>query len=363
MSGSESDESDKEIETLAATRVRRGNAGAKMGKLLNEEDEDEFYKTTYGGFNEEEEDNDYRSEDSASDIVDSDFDIDEADEVKSDGEGDDGPKRKKGIDTKAYKEPAKKVEKVKKETSSESKPKKIKKEPKPSAQTSVQAYVPILVGKKSLRGTTKAKSEVVQRCVKDREIKTKMLKDMATKKNVLEVRRLTQEELLEEAKLTEEINMKSLELYNALELEKKRARVVKQGNKGPMIRYHSVTMPLIKELPDNMIGERNDDKAEEIEKKILKTSEKCSRTFITFTDDKMLHKLFVSKKVRMPPKQYCPVTQLRAKYFDPMTQTPYANAHAFKMIREIYQQKLSQEMEDRKLIKREIKKPPVLEVT
>lgn len=49
-----------------------------------------------------ENDNDYQSEDSGSDVVDSDFSIDENDEVKSD-EDDDAIRRKRGISTKAYK--------------------------------------------------------------------------------------------------------------------------------------------------------------------------------------------------------------------------------------------------------------------
>lgn len=44
---------------MASTRERRANAGNKMAKLLNEEEEDDFYKTTYGGFDEVEQDNDY----------------------------------------------------------------------------------------------------------------------------------------------------------------------------------------------------------------------------------------------------------------------------------------------------------------
>lgn len=44
---------------MALTRERRSNAGNKMAKLLNEEEEDDFYKTTYGGFDEVEQDNDY----------------------------------------------------------------------------------------------------------------------------------------------------------------------------------------------------------------------------------------------------------------------------------------------------------------
>lgn len=42
-------------------RERRNNAGNRMAKLLNEEEEcqDEFYKTSYGGFEETEDDNEY----------------------------------------------------------------------------------------------------------------------------------------------------------------------------------------------------------------------------------------------------------------------------------------------------------------
>ncbi len=38
--------------SLALERERRRNAGSKMSKLLDEEEEDEFYKTAYGGFSE-----------------------------------------------------------------------------------------------------------------------------------------------------------------------------------------------------------------------------------------------------------------------------------------------------------------------
>lgn len=45
---------------MAASRERRSNAGAKMSRLLDEEEEDDFYKTTYGGFAEEADDVDYQ---------------------------------------------------------------------------------------------------------------------------------------------------------------------------------------------------------------------------------------------------------------------------------------------------------------
>ena len=37
--------------TLAVDREPRKTAGNRMSKLLDAEEEDEFYKTTYGGFN------------------------------------------------------------------------------------------------------------------------------------------------------------------------------------------------------------------------------------------------------------------------------------------------------------------------
>lgn len=54
--------------------------------------------------------------------------------------------------------------------------------------------------RKSLRGSTKQKSMELQEMVKQREEKSRMMKEYAAKKNVSEVRRLTQDELLAEAK-------------------------------------------------------------------------------------------------------------------------------------------------------------------
>lgn len=37
--------------SLALSRAHRKTAGNRMSKLLDAEEEDDFYKTTYGGFN------------------------------------------------------------------------------------------------------------------------------------------------------------------------------------------------------------------------------------------------------------------------------------------------------------------------
>ena len=73
------------------------------------------------------------------------------------------------------------------------------------------------------------------------------------------------------------------------------------------------------------------------------STEQCSRTFITFTDERNFKEYFPNKKHRPPVKQFCPVTRLPAKYFDPITNTPYATIQAFKIIREAYAQQLQTE--------------------
>ena len=68
--------------SLASEREKRVNAGSKMAKLIDNEEEDEFYSTIYGGFAEVENDREFveREEDHEEDYVDSDFDIDENEE-------------------------------------------------------------------------------------------------------------------------------------------------------------------------------------------------------------------------------------------------------------------------------------------
>jgi len=72
------------------------------------------------------------------------------------------------------------------------------------------SIVVFITEKKSLRQSTTDKRKAVIDREKERQAKMKMMKEIAAKKNVPNVRRLTQEELLEEAKLTEQLNLQSL---------------------------------------------------------------------------------------------------------------------------------------------------------
>ena len=46
---------------------------------------------------------------------------------------------------------------------------------------------------------------------------------------------------------------------------------------------------------------------------------------------------------RIPERKYCPITGMLAKYYDPVTQTPYANLQAFKVIRETMHKQLEKQ--------------------
>ena len=64
---------------------------------------------------------------------------------------------------------------------------------------------------------------------------------------------------------------------------------------------------------------------------------KCSRTFISFSDDETFERFFPkAKPPRLPVREICPVTHKPAVYRDPITDIPYSNIRAFKIIREAY---------------------------
>jgi len=337
---------------MAAGRAHRSNAGAKMAGLLDKEEEDDFYKTTYGGFNDEGDDGDfnYNSPQEDDDVVDSDFSIDENEEVKSDPEDDESsrkkPKRGDGVQTKAYKEPARK-----KVGEGGGKTKVAKPKPKPAPRLQIQDFGRRL----GTRTSTAAKTADTIKIMKAREAESRRKRMKMNKQTKVE-RKMTQEEILEEAKLTEKMNLESLKKYEEMELEAKRrahGRGVRTVS-GPAIRYHSVVMPLIEELKSDEVKKeegvldtvKKEAEGEEENKpptsnpEPVKVEGKQARTFLSFSNQATLDNSFPRQGFRVPPSKVCPVTRLPAKYTDPVTQLPYANLQAFKIIREAYYQQL-----------------------
>ncbi|VVC96655.1 unnamed protein product [Leptidea sinapis] len=371
-----------------ANRERRANAGNRMAKLLNEEEEDDFYKTTYGGFQETEEDNDYIEEKEADDVVDSDFDIDENDELVSDHE--DENKEKKKVSTTAYKDPNQK----RKSAGVKKKVVKKPREPKPKDTKDVQ------INEKDFDPSTERKSIRQSTAVKSAETlkRIKIRSELQKKKpKRVEEKVLTQQERLEEALTTEKENLKSLERFEQSEQERKKIRPIKKTITGPIIRFQSFAVPVSVETDQKQTADLNlsndlnreeeislsdantaseptpdasneeSDKPEHtkididvvgpdeeinVEDVKVKAEQKpkpksnvtyYERTLLSFENDikdKAFNMCFPKSKPRKRREMLCAVTKLPARYIDPVTKLPYRSVDAFRIIREAYYQQL-----------------------
>ncbi|XP_063172927.1 vacuolar protein sorting-associated protein 72 homolog isoform X1 [Candoia aspera] len=276
-------------------------------------------------------DDEYKGDQSDSeDEVDSDFDIDEGDEPGSD-QDDSEPKRKRRVVTKAYKEPIKSL-RLKKPDAPAGSAQKTREER--SAPT--ELLEDAVDSRKHMRQSTTEHTRQTFLRLQERQVQSRRKKGAGPSYD----RPLTQEELLREAKITEELNLRSLETYERLEADKKRQVQKKRKCAGPTIRYYSGTMPLVSDLG---YKEENVD-VEGLEQEGLLEAPsaaapagKCSRTFITFSDDETFERVFPkSPPPKLPVKEICPVTHRTAIYRDPITDIPYSNIRAFKIIREAY---------------------------
>ncbi|XP_076136151.1 tropomodulin-4 isoform X1 [Alosa pseudoharengus] len=333
--------------SLALSRAPRKTAGNRMSKLLDAEEEDDFYKTTYGGFNDESGDDEYKGDlTDTEDEVDSDFDIDEGEEPSSEQE-EDGPRRKCRVVTKAYKEPIKPVKPKLKPKRQAEPPRKTAKA-KTDKHKALEPQIDITKNRKSVRLSTTEHTRLTYLRLQERQVAPRR------RKGARHERPLTQEELLAEAKATAEINLRSLENYERLEADKKKQVHKRHQCTGPIIRYHSVSMPLVsypafKEENVDVEGLDQDTQgsalvASQTESSLPSSAQlhapvgsKCSRTYITFSDDATLLSCFPHKpRPQIPMQEVCPVTHKPALYRDPITDIPYANLRAFKIIREAY---------------------------
>lgn len=174
--------------------------------------------------------------------------------------------------------------------------------------------------------------------------------------------KLTQEELLAEAAITEEKNKDSLLEWQQKEAERKEnaKKKDKRGITGPFIRYHSFAdgcKPADDDKMDIADSGKTTEPTEE-PKKDGSDDDLMGRTLITFVEnssssskedhdmtdiaqDKNLDLVDLieylaswREKESKPNKPVlCPITGEIAKYRDPQTGVPYANITAFKVIK------------------------------
>lgn len=295
----------------------------------------------------------FRANEDDRDIVDSDFSDDENDEPVTDDEDNERTtRRRKKVVTRSYKEPSKPsaAATAKKATTS---PKRKPIKPSTSKFKSPEKRAQLrLDSKKTLRKSTTVKSAETQHRLKVRTEAERLKPKVAKVEYVI----LTQEELLAECKQTEKENIQSLEKFRRMELEKKRVRPSKGSvYTGPIIRYQSLSMPviddgnkLVKEVAPMEMD--SDDKRSRTTRRsrmaatdAAKAAEKnrCERTFISVVNDlsnAVFEQLFPTTKAasKLKSQRICPISQMPAKYIDPVTQMPYYGPHEFKILREGY---------------------------
>ena len=176
-------------------------------------------------------------------------------------------------------------------------------------------------------------------------------------------RKLTQQEMLQEAKRTEIENIKSLEAFARLEAEKKKVKERKSVLQGPLIRFLSTSMPILSSEDGAALISPSEAHADNVEISVVDgdtsgttvtvttPTERYCRNFLIFTDTNSYPSAYfhTSKLRKRPRKQFCPITGLPAKYIDPLTGTPYATPQAFKIIRNRYVSEREQKCEKRLL--------------
>uniref|UniRef100_A0A1I8J050 Adenylate kinase isoenzyme 6 homolog n=1 Tax=Macrostomum lignano TaxID=282301 RepID=A0A1I8J050_9PLAT len=350
---------------------------------------DDFYETVYGGFAETASDADYEEESSESDQVDSDFDIGEGgagggggggegdDDEGSDGDDDEESTRRRGgqrrrLVTKAYKEPVR--------PAAAAGPPPAKRGRKSAAANAAAAAASSDANstRATRRGAAAAAAGLKLTATAARERRSREARAAAVASVAATaaaatagrrprqstsstagqgpgrrrsaasnaanaVRRLTQEELLAEAQLTEQVNLRSLARYQRLEVEKKKARSRQPVARGPTVRFDSYTTRLLDEdVVPVEVTEVNTDTGDTAPKPTLvlepdnAPNRRCTRNFVSFTHQETLA-AGLSLNRRPPMRNpFCPISNQPARYFDPLTQTPYRDARSFRVLRTLY---------------------------
>lgn len=317
MSDSDSDSFEVEKPPERREPSRRGNAGNRMQRLIQEEEVEEaaedkdFYQQ--GFWADEEEDDDFAGDADDEEARDS-FDSDFGDSSESESEEDEDEEkaaRKKSAPKKksVYKDPklahkkgAAAGEGGEGDAAAAPKP---KKRPRPDPVAAGGFAAPL---ERSRRGATEASTAAAAERRKSTDAAARQRAERLAAKTAkgVELRRLTQEEILAEAAQTEIINKASLERMLRMEEEKRRVTKTTRVLDGPRIRFCS----------------RADGSGDS--RKLVETV-----SFIETAVPKNIDDIAPP----YPVATRCAVSGQPARYLDPQTGTPYATLEAFRMLR------------------------------
>ncbi|CDW55749.1 YL1 and YL1 C domain containing protein [Trichuris trichiura] len=312
-----------------SSRSRRSNAGGQMKELMAKLDVEEFYSNTYGGFVEDEEDGNFSEEEQSSASSESNIETDEeaildSGEIYGQSEDDDEqgkskrkPRLKIPVKYK-FRDPFGPMKKTSEITEPSYKRRRIVNEHDQPAP---------VVHEKHLRKTTLEKSAEAVR----RRSAAKRIKRHCTKVRSVA---LTQEERLDEARITEILNEQSLKRFCEFQLEEKKKRSERKIEevRPPYVRFVSSMEPADPNLAD---VSRSADDREDANCKMLQNS-------VIFSDEQLFKETFScwKKAPKIPEQKRCVIFGTPANYIDPFTQLPFSNVAAYKKLRELYESQL-----------------------
>lgn len=145
----------------------------------------------------------------------------------------------------------------------------------------------------------------------------------------------TQQELLEEAKITEEENLKSLEKFEKLELARKQTRAKPRVSFLTSVKFVSKAYPLFNDDENVNIESDEHEKRER--------QEYFERTTITVNEPHEFERMFPTKIAKPPrPPRRCVFSDDYARYRDPITGHPYKNQKIFSILRSVYSMHLDE---------------------
>ncbi|ORX66860.1 YL1-domain-containing protein [Linderina pennispora] len=295
--------------SATAKRSRRANAGNKLRTMVEEEQA----KLDSGEIAGSDEDEDFVKKGDEEDVVDSDF---EETDSEVEHAAADASKLAEALIAKAERRQKRKLAKKRIVPRFASLKTKAKKEPSDSDSTR-KSKAPEFAVRFSSRSSAVRKAKESDMLKHEREVMAD-IKRRHKKPKKAEEAALTQEELLEEAKQTEKLNMEKLKEFQEMAAEEKMRQRAASARKAPLIiqpvvHWKSAAVssgePLVREVKTEYSLDEIDDKHYPVNP--------WSRRML----------------IKDPP--LCPVTGLPARYFHPRVRVPYANARAYRVLEEL----------------------------
>lgn len=147
----------------------------------------------------------------------------------------------------------------------------------------------------------------------------------------------SQQELLEEAKITEEENLKSLEKFEQLELQRKLTRSKPRASFLTSVKFQSKAYSSYNGDDDTLNIETDE------QNESTKRHEYYERSTVTVNEPHAFEKLFPKKTAKLVrPHRQCIFTEDFARYRDPLTGHPYKNQKIFSILRSVYSMHLDE---------------------